>query len=172
MIVEDIQEIHKFTSDDKLKWCGYGEWVEEPDEVLFVHEGIKCRIIRIIAKDGAEHIFGGHLCGYICIPKTHFLYGKKYDDYNIDVHGGLTYSQLEADDEYWIGFDCGHSGDFIPSMEFFRKTNSRLKEFEKQFPVSEEFKHLSIFNPTYKNIAFCIGECKSMAEQLNLIDDK
>lgn len=45
---------------------------------------------------------------------------KGYDDIEIDVHGGLTYSgeglpQLEKKG-YLIGFDCAHAGDWSPLM--------------------------------------------------------
>jgi hypothetical protein len=162
-----MEQKHIYTSDEKIKWWGYGEWVEEPDEVLFEHNGIKCRIVRIaipdgIKPDGPFHIFGGYLCGYASIPKDHPFFGKNYYDIEIDVHGGLTYSEFK-DNEYWIGFDCAHSCDFNPSMQALRKSH----DFEDKFPLPEEFKHIPIFNPSYRTIEYCIEECKSMADQIN-----
>lgn len=62
--------------------------------------------------------------GYVGLPKEHPCYGMGYDDiheqYDIDVHGGLTFSeQLEEGDEYlptlgglWVvGFDTAHYTD-------------------------------------------------------------
>lgn len=76
--------------------------------------------------------------GYILIPEYHPFYGKHYDDIDINIHGGLTYSNkfesdnffnwiknLEIDgditlnnykefDGYWMfGFDTAHSGDNV-----------------------------------------------------------
>jgi len=50
-------------------------------------------------------------CGYVQIPKEHEFYNKDYDDIGIDCHGGLTYSSMENNNEYWIGFDCNHYQD-------------------------------------------------------------
>lgn len=36
MITEENSK-HLLTSDEKIKYWGYGEWVEEPDEVFFTH---------------------------------------------------------------------------------------------------------------------------------------
>jgi len=48
--------------------------------------------------------------GYVHIPKTHPLYGKGYDEIDVDVHGGLTYAEKEG--ESWVvGFDTAHYGD-------------------------------------------------------------
>jgi hypothetical protein len=52
--------------------------------------------------------------GYIGVPKGHPFYGKDYNAlhelYQIDIHGGLTYSEQEGD--YWvIGFDTAHASD-------------------------------------------------------------
>jgi hypothetical protein len=57
-----------------------------------------------------------HRCGYVRIPQGHVWHDKNYDDIPVDVHGGLTFSDLEAclhEDGvgYWIGFDCAHLGD-------------------------------------------------------------
>src|SRR6266852_4741278 len=114
---------HLFTSDEKLSWWGYGEWVEEPDEVTFEHMGFACRVIRVAQQEPYIKevcVFGGHLCGYVNIPVNHPMFSKKYDEIDVDVHGGLTWSEMEKGG-YWIGFDCAHSGDYCPSLENNRK---------------------------------------------------
>lgn len=52
----------------------------------------------------------GAVNGYVKIPEGHHWYGLDYDDINVDVHGGLTFSNAAG----WIGFDCLHSGDIWP----------------------------------------------------------
>jgi hypothetical protein len=159
-----------YSKEEKIKWFGEGEWVEEPDKIEFSHNGFDCIVKRISIKEPfskEEHYFGGHLCGYISIPPNHPFYGKKYSDLEIDVHGGLTYAEFE-NDGYWIGFDCGHSEDLVPSMAHLRELYKGEIEL---FSMPEEFKKYSIFIPVYRNIDFCIQECKSMAEQLKKIKD-
>ena len=38
----------------------------------------------------------GHRCGYTRIPPGHPWHGKDYDDIDVDVHGGLTFAELET----------------------------------------------------------------------------
>lgn len=95
-------------------------WENEPDLVEFSVSGIHC-LIRRVPMEG-----GGHLCGYIQVPQSHPVHGLTYqDDWEKDllpgVHGGWTYSEagspLREEDtpgEWWIGFDCLHSGDGAP----------------------------------------------------------
>lgn len=55
----------------------------------------------------------GHRCGYVQIPEGHPWYGKHYNDLNIAVHGGITFSGSRVNENgWWLGFDCAHSGDF------------------------------------------------------------
>jgi hypothetical protein len=48
--------------------------------------------------------------GYVKVPKNHKYYGLPYNEIDIIVHGGLTFSE-EIDNEWWIGWDYGHPGD-------------------------------------------------------------
>lgn len=154
--IQNIEEIHLFTSGQKLVQLGYGEWVEEPDEVLFEHEGYKCSVIRMLTYESNGHAFGGYLCGYVQIPEGHKLYGCTWDDYReLDVHGEVTFVGKDKNGHFCIGFDCAHSRDVVPSTE----------KFVKEHKLSL-FKVPEIFLPTYKNIQYCINECKSLAEQL------
>lgn len=88
--------------------------------------------------------------GYVVIPKDHPLNGLDYDTihdkYDIDVHGGLTFSasakelkeenwlpnNIEVKDGDWIiGFDTGHYGDSLsrwPSEESVIDEANRLAE--------------------------------------------
>lgn len=60
----------------------------------------------------------GYRCGYVKLTKNHKYYGTVYQDIDVNVHGGLTFSDYDVpcekdgpDDGYWIGFDCGHFWD-------------------------------------------------------------
>lgn len=61
--------------------------------------------------------------GYVVIPKGHKCHGKDYDDIDVEVHGGLTFSDAADDIKDWpeiieedkggwvIGFDTAHYDD-------------------------------------------------------------
>lgn len=60
---------------------------------------------------------GTHPTAYVEIPEDHKFYGKSYDDIDIKVHGGLTYSsdhlQDIKEDTWIIGWDYAHTGDYL-----------------------------------------------------------
>lgn len=86
---------------------------------------------------------GTHPTAYIAIPKGHKLYEKDYNDiYNIcdiDVHGGLTYSDNKlmgiSSDNWFIGWDYAHAGDYMGYYEDFNNwgisTINSLKDDKK-----------------------------------------
>ena len=82
----------------------------------------------------------GYGNGYVLIPKNHPLHGIHYDNINVNVHGGLTFSSLVTDDmrKYWeldeedigcwcIGFDTLHAED---TLDYWTKERV-LEETEK-----------------------------------------
>ena len=160
------QEETLFTPEQKFNWWGDGLWIHEPDLVTFEHEGVECKAMRVIAKERRtqEHVFGGHFCGYCAIPEGHPWFAKTYDDIECDVHGGLTYSRLNDDGKWWVGFDCGHSTDLIPSMGALDETYAEMimpmKELKEQFPES------LLFNPVYRDVGYVIKQLESVAKQI------
>jgi hypothetical protein len=54
----------------------------------------------------------GAVNGYVRLPAGHPWRGVSTSDIDVDVHGGLTFSNDE-----WIGFDALHGGDVWPEME-------------------------------------------------------
>lgn len=90
-----------------------------------------------------QHPNVGHLCGYVVIPEDHPLYQKNYDEIDLEVHGELTYSDsdlISVGEDFCIGFDCAHAGDWIPMYGFE--------------------------NDTYKDITFVENEIKSLIDQI------
>lgn len=87
------------------------------------------------------------LCGYITLTKDSSLYGVDYDDINISAHGGLTYQGYDQNENYVIGFDCGHYGDLTPYFLF------------KDFPFYSDGE--------YRDMQYVKSECESMAEQVS-----
>lgn len=158
-----MEEKDQLTTEFKLKFLGYGEWVEEPDCVIFTYKDYECRVVRVVNRDPyapVEAYFGGHLCGYVRIPHNHPYHHKKYEDMDIDCHYGLTFGELS--DGHWIGFDCAHMEDLIPTIEKMKNENVQIRMIEKIFPIPEE--------NTYKNMNYCIEECKSIVDQLIVIN--
>lgn len=50
--------------------------------------------------------------GYVGLPQWHPYYKMDYNEIPIDCHGGLTFGQLDDDEDLWvIGFDTCHFGD-------------------------------------------------------------
>ncbi len=84
---------------------------------------MKTVIIKNTWLNGMEHGWGN---GYVLIPEGHILHGKHYDDIDVNIHGGLTFSGLideqalvwgkdiltKDDIGMWmIGFDTAHYSD-------------------------------------------------------------
>jgi hypothetical protein len=104
----------------------------EPNVVAGVHRGYSWAIIRTEAL---------HLCGYVQVPEGHPLYLRPYGNFEVSVHGGLTFScEAEAPfSGYWIGFDCAHGGDLSPKI-----SNSG----------------------TYRTVLYVRDECERLIDQL------
>lgn len=112
---------------DKSSWPE-GEWKSEPDHILWLDAitGYRC-IIRRSDVTGA-------LCGYVCVPRSHPYHGKSHTDIDdIDVHCGLTYSELCDDSGQWIlGFDCSHADDLCPVSPFSWASYRNITYVEKE----------------------------------------
>ena len=98
----------------------------------------------------------GHLCGYVGIPKKHALFGDRnlFEYYDLDVHGGITFSRMsdpwsgeKTKDVYWIGFDCNHSDD-LPLGETCTQSER-----------------------TYKDMSYVLTETLKLSSQLKSMDD-
>jgi hypothetical protein len=117
MPTEVIRE-HKV---DRSGWPR-GEWDAEPDRIEWRHHGVPCLMVRARL---------GMWCGYAAVEPGHRWYQLDYDSVGADVHGGLTYADFcqadggpichvaqpgEPERVWWLGFDCAHVGDVVPSM--------------------------------------------------------
>jgi hypothetical protein len=64
-------------------------------------------------------VHDSHRCGYVEVPPTSQWYGVNYNCVDVEVHGGLTYSEMSEGTYptnnpwkwWWFGFDCAHLGD-------------------------------------------------------------
>lgn len=144
---------------DRSSWPS-GPWDNEPDKTQWPdpETGLACLAVR----NGSS----GAWCGYVGVPEGHPFHGKDYDDiYNADhdikVHGGLTFAgpchpsdtpgrgichipgEGESDNVWWLGFDCAHYRDTIPSM---------LGLFQNE--------------GIYRTLAYVKSQCASLARQI------
>src|SRR5215471_8421807 len=139
----------------KAEW-GDGLWQGEDDryEWRSVH-GLACLIVR-----GP----GGALCGYVGVPASHPWHGRSYQEIDVSVHGGLTYSSgcqghichtpLEGEAEvWWLGFDCAHCFDLAPAMAALLRQIGRGDDFLDP-------------TQTYKPVEYVRGEVERLAEQV------
>lgn len=144
---------------------GEGPWDNEEDHYVWVDEAtnLDCMINR-----GPS----GALCGYVGVGPDHPLHGVEYDDIDVEVevHGGLTYSDScqedgeichvpaegRSHDIWWLGFDCGHHMDLAPAME---ATMRRLRT-EHNEP------HWVIPPSKYRDVEYVRGEIRDLALQL------
>src|SRR3972149_9521935 len=75
-------------------------------EVIDAHHIVKYQVMRGPVS----------LCAYVGVPMDHSLAYQKYQDIDLDCHGGLTFSQVgdgikwEAG-YWWLGWDYAHFGD-------------------------------------------------------------
>ena len=105
---------------------------------------LKTFVKKITWLPGIEHGWGN---GYVILPEEHPYYGKEYDDINVDVHGGLTFSESAKDLDWpeidakdkkgWvIGFDTAHYGDSIYTWPIY-KVEEELKRLAKQLTINK-----------------------------------
>lgn len=84
------------------------------DEVLTAYDNLNLSPPVMILKNTWSK--GGWGNGYVRIAEGHSFYDKGYDDIDVSVHGGLTFSEHMKDnnrfsDGYWVGFDTVHYND-------------------------------------------------------------
>lgn len=86
--------------------------------------------------------YGTHPCAYVLIPRNNKYFKKEYDYIDIDVHGGLTYSDYYLPFEsknsnnigWYIGWDYAHHGDYTGYEE---KLPKELRIGGKKWTIEE-----------------------------------
>lgn len=145
---------------DKSGW-GSGPWVDEPDKIQWPDEetGLPCLMVR--------NDWSGSWCGYVGVHEQHRLFEMEYMEFEgaLEVHGGVTFTSKcspdanvstgichlvdkgESSDVWWIGFDCGHSGDKMPSAKCLSS---------------------GLVNGIYRDRAYVEENCRYLASQLRI----
>lgn len=141
---------------DKSAWQR-GVWDAEPDKIQWM---TTAGLPGLIVRNG-----GGALCGYVGVADGHKYFSVEYGDCDVEVHGGLTFSDFcqpnhehgichtpdsgEPDRVWWLGFDCSHLWDVTPAYH-----GTAL--YGRNDP-----------NASYRAIAYVRGEVESLARQLS-----
>jgi hypothetical protein len=154
-----MQRIEYRDMVDKSAW-GDGPWQSEPDKIQWQDKatGLPCLIVR-----GPV----GALCGYVGVAPGHPFHGKNYHDVDVEIHGGLTFSdeccqresgdagsichvadEGEPDDVWWFGFDCAHAWDRCPVLGGTEILGLSRKE-------------------EYRTIDYVERQCRELARQLS-----
>lgn len=112
----------------------------------------------------------GYRIGYIIIPEGHPWYGKDRDDLqHINVHGKITYSKINENNQWKIGFDCGHADDLPdPSIEI----NKDYKRLKSLFRLIDNIIEENYVEPTFKDENYVEEQCKFLCEQAVLAMQK
>jgi hypothetical protein len=109
----------------------FEEWIDPLSNYM-------CRISR--------HVQFQTWNGYVRLPSKHPCFGEGYDDIDVNVHGGLTfsdgyfpsYTNNTKDGYWWVGFDTSHAWDrqpriFVHFPNHFRGNEVyRTKEYVKK----------------------------------------
>lgn len=125
------------------------------------HAGLKCAVVQ--AREGS------HRCGYVRVPPQHPQFARDYNDINVDVHGGLTFGEIEpcAHEDgqgYWFGFDCNHCQDaaFDPNMrpeDYVTKEGRKFHMFLSKFQYND--------NGHFWTLPEVVEETEKLAEELS-----
>jgi len=125
----------------------------------------------------------GHRCGYITINKNH-PGAVNYDDRpirNIDIHGGLTYSQdnkfihsypIPKEGQWTLGFDAAHLDDAPDYEEAYKVFASNKKVIESLMTMEGiHLKYPGIYG-TIKGLEYMVQGCNHLSEQLEKLEGK
>lgn len=90
--------------------------------------------------DAIESMFGYANC-YVRVPEDHPYYGLDMEQANevLSAHGGITYTGLDEDGWWILGFDTGHWGDKVRCTEEWCK-----RETMDLYQQTLEIKYLPI----------------------------
>ena len=97
-------------------------------------ENFKIYVRKIESEYESNIMFPYWHCGYIFVPVQNVKYIE--DIYNLNVHGGITYTNYEKDNQFLVlGFDCAHYADspqFIKSPRSVGYCKNELINLSKQ----------------------------------------
>ena len=134
-----------------------GPWSDEPDYAEWMHEGIKCILLR-----GPFWSWNG----YIGIPADNVFFHCPEDelwDYGLQLHGGPTYGPSRKvpgtrgiTQFWWFGFDTAHHLDYAPGLKWLSSKYAQLGP-----PTN-----LGDSADIYRDFDYCVNELQTAAIEL------
>jgi hypothetical protein len=132
-----LKEGHNALKSIKYLSIGY-------DDILMAYDQVgmepPIKLLRNTNRYGfAEHGWGN---GYVLVVEGHEFHGKHYDEIDVSVHGGLTFSQdIPEGDKYfskgyWVGFDTAHYGDNLEKWSKNEVFNETIELFNQIYQIS------------------------------------
>lgn len=123
-----------------------GPWDDEPDKAQWQDQatGFACLAVR------SSH--SGHWCGYVGVPQSHPTFGKNYDDVDVQVHGGLTFSAQCNDHSrsHW--------------KEWREKISlEKFAEEARQYPKGDSARWIRTWAPCLDNYDLFVSQCQASA---------
>jgi hypothetical protein len=104
----------------------------------------------------------GHRCGYLRIPPGHPWYRVPPRDIEARVHGGLDWSEMSPDGNYWVGFDAAHAFDLadleLPMPAELARSHARTAVMYGRDPVAGRA-------ASVRSQAYMEGQCRSLCVQ-------
>lgn len=138
----------EWTYTDRTNWRP-GPWDSEPDACAWTDEAT--RFPCVMARGT-----GGAWCGYVGVPAGHPCHGIDWSELDVSVHGGVSWAasllpeecidvtlRREAQDYYWIGFDCAHAMDGFPCVPFWPELFDRRRTYRDAVYVRNEVTELA-----------------------------
>ena len=133
-------------------------------EKTFEHKGLACAVVMTAM---------GHRCGYVGVPEYHMLFETRFTAADVNVHGGLSYSDGDPDYPiesklWWFGFDCAHGYD----KRDFETAEKLFKDNPEALNILENIRQANFENDLGKlwTLEDVEEECKQLAEQLALVE--
>lgn len=148
--------------EDNKKWF--------KDELLGFYEGHKF-IVTLMRY--------GHRCGYVLVNDHELFerikewYKNWNDEFDFDVHGGITFVESDPDNHHlpggdWIGFDCNHLGDTLDFTavynEFTDISDAEFSLIVARFRFGKGGK--------IRSTEYVSAECRKLIDQLIKLGDK
>lgn len=97
----------------------------------------------------------GYANGYVVIPKEHPMFNKHYDDIDVNIHGGLTFSStMDTDSSYWNRIKNN-----------FEMVSGKVEDIPNSYVVGFDTCHWQD-NKSNWNKEACIAETVNLKEQL------
>lgn len=111
----------------------------------------------------------GHRCGYVGLPKGHKYYGLRESEIHLNCHGGITYANnellnIDADNTWWIGFDCGHYPDGIDIKALTEIFGASSVAKLQSIMSKEQFEYKC--ERIFMTLDDCEAECINIIKQL------